>query len=349
MTMRRLVVGLAAALLFVGQPLPADAVAISFTPAYSGVSPPTCGPASTTVNEGSSSNPLTLSLGGGAATSVNVTSGPSNGSTSITGTTIFYTPTGGFSGSDSLTYTATNAGGTCAGATASITVTPVIGTPVELGKSASANMGAGNTLATTTTNTAPAGQLIVWFGGSSSNQGGTNEAALTSGADTVSNTYHAMIGGGGALAAHANGLYVLNPTALPSGDTFTGAYSLPNNANAVQIGYSVGGILTSGAADAFSVGTSTGTSVSITESFAASNPYRIVWAMLYVAGGASDTFTEASGWTTAPGSPVVTGASPNDAMHIAYKVVNTTTAQTYNPTLGTSRLWGGGTQSFDGQ
>jgi hypothetical protein len=125
--MGRLLALLSALLVFAG-PLPALAQPGMFIPVYSGVAPPTCGPASTTVAEGSSSNPLTLSLGGGAPTSVHVISGPSNGSTSITGTTIFYTPTGGYAGSDSLTYTAQNSAGTCTAATASITVTftPVV-------------------------------------------------------------------------------------------------------------------------------------------------------------------------------------------------------------------------------
>jgi hypothetical protein len=116
------------------------------------------------VAEGSSSNPLTLSLGGGTATSVLVTSGPSNGSTSVTGTTIFYTPTGGFSGSDSLTYTASNGAGTCTAATASITVNFVF-TPVNQ----TFNSGSG-------TATVPAGAsnmvIAMWGGGSGASTAG---------------------------------------------------------------------------------------------------------------------------------------------------------------------------------
>lgn len=61
-------------------------------------------------------------LVGGTYTSVAVPSGPSHGSTSISGTTITYTPTANYSGPDSFTYTATNSSGTSAVATVSITV-----------------------------------------------------------------------------------------------------------------------------------------------------------------------------------------------------------------------------------
>ncbi len=58
----------------------------------------------------------------GVYTSLAVAGGPSHGSASISGTTATYTPTSGYSGSDSFAYTATGPGGTSAPATVSVTV-----------------------------------------------------------------------------------------------------------------------------------------------------------------------------------------------------------------------------------
>ena len=48
----------------------------------------------------------------GSATSIAIATPPTNGTTSIAGNTVTYTPTAGYSGSDSFTYTATGVGGT---------------------------------------------------------------------------------------------------------------------------------------------------------------------------------------------------------------------------------------------
>jgi YD repeat-containing protein len=84
-------------------------------------SAPTVSAVSTAVKYNSTNNPVVLNIAG-SATSVAVTSGPSNGTVSISGTTITYTPNAGYSGADSFQYTATNASGTSSAATASITV-----------------------------------------------------------------------------------------------------------------------------------------------------------------------------------------------------------------------------------
>ncbi|MGI2032706.1 putative Ig domain-containing protein [Rhizobium panacihumi] len=86
------------------------------------VQPPVANPVAATVVRGSAGNPITLNITGGPASSVAVTAGPSNGSIGISGATITYTPTPGYVGSDSFDYTATNASGTSAPATVSITV-----------------------------------------------------------------------------------------------------------------------------------------------------------------------------------------------------------------------------------
>ncbi|TPP10288.1 Ig-like domain-containing protein [Rhizobium glycinendophyticum] len=78
---------------------------------------------SATVAEGTSDNAITLSLSGGAAASVTVASAPAHGTATASGTSILYTPTSGYIGTDSFTYTATNAAGTSQPATVSITIT----------------------------------------------------------------------------------------------------------------------------------------------------------------------------------------------------------------------------------
>lgn len=89
--------------------------------------PPVAGAVSQNVPYNSSLNPITLALSGGTATSVAVSGTPAHGTTSVSGTAIKYTPTAGYNGPDAFTYTATNAGGTSAPATVSLTVTaPVI-------------------------------------------------------------------------------------------------------------------------------------------------------------------------------------------------------------------------------
>ena len=60
----------------------------------------------------------------GVHTSVAVASAPSHGATTLSGDTVTYTPTSGYSGPDSFTWTATGPGGTSAQATVSITVGP---------------------------------------------------------------------------------------------------------------------------------------------------------------------------------------------------------------------------------
>ncbi|WP_210402491.1 fibronectin type III domain-containing protein [Thioclava sp. F28-4] len=97
----------------------------SASAASNSVSPlaaPTANAVSLTAGYGSTDNAVPLNFSGGAATSVTVASGPSHGSTKVSGTAISYTPTAGYHGADSFTYTGTNATGTSAPATVTITV-----------------------------------------------------------------------------------------------------------------------------------------------------------------------------------------------------------------------------------
>ena len=87
---------------------------------------PIASPAAATVAYGSSGNPITLSLSGGAPTSVTVSSQAAHGTATASGTSITYTPNSGYWGSDSFQYKAANAGGTSIAATVSITINPQI-------------------------------------------------------------------------------------------------------------------------------------------------------------------------------------------------------------------------------
>ncbi|WP_428152141.1 putative Ig domain-containing protein [Brevundimonas sp.] len=84
----------------------------------------------------------------GSYTAIAVASGPAHGSTSVSGAVVTYTPTAGYSGADSFTYTATGPGGTSAPATVSLTVaaplppvvTPPPSPPVVSGVGGSASI-----------------------------------------------------------------------------------------------------------------------------------------------------------------------------------------------------------------
>ncbi|MDP9838671.1 hypothetical protein J2T09_003443 [Neorhizobium huautlense] len=99
----------------------ASAASNSVTPAAA-VQLPVATNVSATVAANSLANPIALNITGGAANSVAIASNPAHGTACIAGTSITYTPTAGYSGADSFTYTATNTAGTSTAATVSITV-----------------------------------------------------------------------------------------------------------------------------------------------------------------------------------------------------------------------------------
>ncbi|WP_441599467.1 IPT/TIG domain-containing protein [Ensifer sp. 2TAB8] len=76
-----------------------------------------------TVAANSTANGITLAITGGAADSVAVANPAAHGTATASGTTITYTPAPGYSGTDSFTYTATNAAGTSSAATVTLAVT----------------------------------------------------------------------------------------------------------------------------------------------------------------------------------------------------------------------------------
>lgn len=91
-----------------------------------GTAPPIANAVSATVAYDSSNNLIALNITAGPPTSVTVASGANHGTAIASGTSITYTPTPGYFGPDSFTYTATNAEGTSAPATVTITVNPQV-------------------------------------------------------------------------------------------------------------------------------------------------------------------------------------------------------------------------------
>jgi len=83
--------------------------------------PPSASAVSASVNANSSNNSITPSTSS-EATSVSIAGNPSHGSASVSGMVLYYTPTSGYVGTDSFTYTAANAYGSSTAATVSITV-----------------------------------------------------------------------------------------------------------------------------------------------------------------------------------------------------------------------------------
>ncbi len=164
---------------------------------YTYVAAPIAGAVSATVEPNSTNNPITLSLSGGTATSVAVSTAPTHGSTSVSGTSISYTPTAGYTGSDSFQYTATNVGGTSAPATVTITVNKGAPTITVSSSNASPALGAAVTLtATLSGGVSPTGSVtfkdgattlatVALSGGSAS----TTVSSLTLGAHSITAAY----------------------------------------------------------------------------------------------------------------------------------------------------------------
>lgn len=84
--------------------------------------PPVPNASSITLAYNAAATNVPLSISGGAATSLAITTPPAHGTALASGTTITYQPNPGYAGPDSFTYSATNSGGTSAAALVTITV-----------------------------------------------------------------------------------------------------------------------------------------------------------------------------------------------------------------------------------
>jgi len=101
---------------------------------YAASSAPVAQPVSATVATNSTHDPIALIISCGAPTSVAVSTPAGHGTAMASGTSVTYSPNSGYSGADSFKFTATNAAGTSAPATVSLTVTtvaPPIANPVS--------------------------------------------------------------------------------------------------------------------------------------------------------------------------------------------------------------------------
>ncbi len=195
-----------------------------YTLAVNVPAPPTPGAVSQTVAANSSNNVVTPSLSGVPATSVAVAAVPSHGTATVNGMAFDYTPTAGFSGTDTFTYTASNAGGASAPATVTITVTAptlvVAGTPVD-GIVAVAYPGA--------TFTASTGTAPYTFAGTALPPGLVINATtgVLSGTPTAAGTFNAVISATDAYGATGSATFPINILAPLVTITSPAAGSLP--------------------------------------------------------------------------------------------------------------------------
>lgn len=215
---------------------------------------------------------------------------------------------------------------------------PVIGTPIQLGSHAHAS-GGGTTNVITTGVNGPAGNLFVSINGN-----GTGATNLTGVVDSASNSYTGLSQQGdfhvGPCSARA--FYALNSALLSSGDTATTTYADTYS----QYGFlvAISGILTSGALDVDAGGNTFNSSAPSISTGVLAKANEIIIGYVFVSGGASDTFTEAPGFTTGGRLDLASGSS----LHWAYKIVSSTASVTYAPVLGTLRDGAMNAMSFKG-
>ncbi|WP_093286165.1 putative Ig domain-containing protein [Pseudoxanthomonas sp. CF125] len=152
---------------------------------------------SATVGYGSAANAITLNITGGTPTSVAVGTAPTHGTAIASGLSITYQPNAGYAGPDSFTYTATNAAGTSAPATATITVSnPTI--TVTASGPLSAQTGA------------PYTQTFTWNGGASP-YSGYSVSGLPAGLSITGTTADSVTVSG---TPTAGGSFLLNASAV---------------------------------------------------------------------------------------------------------------------------------------
>src|SRR5262249_15404101 len=94
-----------------------------------GAPPPVANPSSATVPANSVNNPIPLDIVGGADR-VDIVTPVQNGTLTVSGIDVSYTPSSGFAGTDTFNYTPPNDSGTSASATVTITVTSTNTEPV---------------------------------------------------------------------------------------------------------------------------------------------------------------------------------------------------------------------------
>lgn len=206
--------------------------------------------------------------------------------------------------------------------------------PVSIGTQTASLSASGNVVITTTASVGPGGWISVWGNGAVLLS--TYSIYPTGATDQVGNTY--VLGASGVEASGAVVYqYVCKgaATPLPAGDTITLAYTRAGSAPTLDAQVAASLLPTVAAQDVVSSGaTGTSTSPVVSTGALAASPELIQTATVLTAGG-SDTWTEASGFTT---FQTVTQAG-NNALRIAYQLVTPTTSVIYAPTNSTSRNW----------
>ncbi|MBP5104143.1 beta strand repeat-containing protein [Pseudomonas protegens] len=292
---------------------------------------PTVGPVSATVAANSSANPITLSLSGGAATSVAVSTAASHGTATASGTSITYTPTAGYSGSDTFAYTATNASGTSSPATVTITVSPptLSVTPTTLpngtqgsaySQTLSASGGTAPYSYAITAGALPAGLTL------------NTSTGVISGTPSASGTANLTITATDANSATGARAYSLLINGLPPvAGAVSATVAANSSANPIPLNLSGGAATSVAVASAASHGTATASGTSITYTPAAGY-------------SGSDTFTytatNASG-TSSPATVTLTVSPPTVTVTPA-TLPSGTQGSAYSQTLSAS----GGTAPY---
>ncbi len=291
------------------------------------VQAPVAGAANATVAANSTGNAVTLALSGGAATSVAVVSSPSHGTATAAGTSINYTPTAGFSGTDSFTYTATNASGTSVPATVTVTVTaPTFTVSPASGPLPSATVGS----AFTVTLTSSGGNAPYSYTATGLPAGITLSAGGTfSGTPTTPGNYTVTVTITDANGATGTASYTLAVAAqVPVAGAVTTTVAAYSTGNLVTLALSGGTATSVAVASSPSHGTATasGTSISYTptEGFSGTDGFT------YIA-------TNASG-TSVPATVTVTVTAPTLTVSPASgPLPSASVGSAFTVTLATSR------------
>ncbi|MBD9544758.1 cadherin-like beta sandwich domain-containing protein [Ensifer sp. ENS04] len=186
--------------------------------------PPVANPTAVTVAANSSGTSVPLTFSGGSPTSLGIASAPAHGTASISGTTISYSPFGGYSGPDSFSFTATNAAGTSVPATVSVTVSPpTIEFSPWTGALPSGRVGIEyNRTVTATSGTAPY-SFVVTAGILPAGLALNSATGLISGTPTYHGNFNFTVAATDANNASASASYSLSIAPAPSSFSFTPA------------------------------------------------------------------------------------------------------------------------------
>jgi uncharacterized repeat protein (TIGR02543 family) len=274
---------------------------------------PVANAVSATVAYNSSANPITLNITGGTPASVAVASGASHGTATASGTSITYTPTASYTGNDSFTYTATNAAGTSAPATVTITVNPQA--PVANAVSATVAANSSNNAITLNITGGTPTSVAVASGAShgTATASGTSITYTPTASYTGNDSFTYTATNAGGTSAPATVTITVNPQApVANAVSATVAYNSSNNAITLNI---TGGTPTSVAvASGASHGTATASGTSITYTPTAS--YTGNDSFTYTATNAGGTSAPATVTITVnaavPGAPTIGTATAGD-------------------------------------